>query len=63
MEEFNNFLSSQELLVKQFSSVFVIDGERYALVDDKRNFKEKVRDMAYSRSSNGSSSPEKKKIS
>ena len=48
-------LSSQELLVKQFASVFVKDGEGYALVADKRNFKEKVRDMTYSRSSNGSS--------
>ncbi|KAH0751748.1 hypothetical protein KY285_004896 [Solanum tuberosum] len=61
LEEFENLLSSQELLAKQLASMFVKDGEGDALVADKRNFKGKSRDMSHSRSSSDSSSPGKKK--
>ncbi|XP_049391577.1 LRR receptor-like serine/threonine-protein kinase FLS2 [Solanum stenotomum] len=51
---------AHKLLAKQLASVFVKDGEGYALVADKRNFKGKSRDMLHSRSSGGSSSLGKK---
>ena len=38
LEEFENLLSSQELLAKQLASVFVKNIEEDALVADKRNF-------------------------
>jgi len=38
LEEFENLLSSQELLVEKLASVFVKDGEGDALVADKRKF-------------------------
>ncbi|TMW99638.1 hypothetical protein EJD97_002246 [Solanum chilense] len=50
-ENFENLLLSQELLAKQLGSVFVKDEEGDALVANKRNFKEKSRDMSHSRSS------------
>ena len=40
LEEFENLLSSQELLAKQLASVFV-KGEENAFVANKRNFKGK----------------------
>ena len=57
LEEFENLLSSKELLAKQLASVFVKNREEDALVDDKRNFKEKPGDMPQSRSLGGSHSP------
>ncbi|KAH0730993.1 hypothetical protein KY289_002181 [Solanum tuberosum] len=53
LEEFENLLSSQELLAKQLASVFV-NREENVLVANKRNFKGKIGDMLYSRSSGGS---------
>ncbi|KAH0644181.1 hypothetical protein KY284_032065 [Solanum tuberosum] len=60
LEEFENLLSSQELLANQLASVFVKDGEGDALVADKRNFKGKTGDMPHSQSSGGSRSPREK---
>lgn len=57
--EFENLLSSQELLTKQLSSVFV-KREENALIADKRNFKGKTRDMSHSRFSGGLRSPREK---
>uniref|UniRef100_M1C9B9 CCHC-type domain-containing protein n=1 Tax=Solanum tuberosum TaxID=4113 RepID=M1C9B9_SOLTU len=62
LEEFENLLSSQELLAKQLASVFV-KGEENALVANKRNFKGKTRDVPHSRSSGGSRSPGEKEES
>ncbi|KAH0636544.1 hypothetical protein KY289_036459 [Solanum tuberosum] len=59
LEEFENLLSSHELLAKQLASVFV-EGEGNALVADKRNFKGKARHILHSGLSGGSSSPGKK---
>ena len=56
LEEFENLLSSQELLAKQLASIFV-KGEENALVANKRNFKGKTRNIVHSRSSDGSLSP------
>ncbi|KAH0678932.1 hypothetical protein KY284_020017 [Solanum tuberosum] len=50
LEEFEIFLSSQEFLAKQLASVFVKEVEENALIANKRNFKEKERDMPHSRS-------------
>ncbi|KAH0733942.1 hypothetical protein KY285_009649 [Solanum tuberosum] len=60
LKEFENLLSSQELLAKQLASVFVNNGEGYALVANKRNLKGKIRDMMHTRSVGGSSLPGKK---
>ncbi|KAH0705082.1 hypothetical protein KY289_010158 [Solanum tuberosum] len=60
LEEFENLLSSQELLAKQLASVFVNNGEGCALVANKRNFKGKIRDMPHTRSVGGSRLPGKK---
>ncbi|XP_015164455.1 uncharacterized protein [Solanum tuberosum] len=60
LEEFENLLSSQELLANQLASVFVKEGEENARVANKRNFNGKTRDMPHSRSSSGLSSPGKK---
>ncbi|KAH0708312.1 hypothetical protein KY284_009739 [Solanum tuberosum] len=60
LEEFENLLSSQDLLAKQLASVYVNNGERYALVANKRNFKGKIRDMLHTRSVGGSSLSGKK---
>ncbi|KAH0674426.1 hypothetical protein KY284_025513 [Solanum tuberosum] len=63
LKEFENLLSSQELLAKQLTSVFIKYGEGDALVVEKRNFKGKSRDMSHSRSSGASSSLRKKEKS
>ncbi|KAF3666326.1 hypothetical protein FXO37_10615 [Capsicum annuum] len=63
LEEFENLLSSQELLVKQLAGEFFKEREGNALVADKRNVKEKARDMPHSRFSGGLSLPEKKEES
>ena len=55
LKEFENLLSSQELLAKQLASVFV-KGEENSLVA-KRNFKGETRDMLHFRSSDGSRLP------
>ncbi|XP_016498615.1 uncharacterized protein LOC107817324 [Nicotiana tabacum] len=60
LEEFENFLSSQELLAKQMVDVSIKEGEGNVLVVDKRNFKGKSRDSMHFQSSSGSSSPGKK---
>ncbi|KAH0714401.1 hypothetical protein KY284_007306 [Solanum tuberosum] len=60
LEEFENLLTSQELLAKQLAGVFVNDIEGYALVANKRNFKGKTRDVSHTRSLGGSSLPGKK---
>ena len=60
MEEFENLLTSQELLAKQWARVFVKDEEGDALVADKSNFKGKTGDMSHSQSSSGSRSPREK---
>ncbi|XP_070007239.1 uncharacterized protein [Nicotiana sylvestris] len=60
LEEFEDLLSSHELLAKQMASVSIKEGEGIALVADKRNFNGKSRDIVHFRSSSGSSSPGKK---
>jgi len=57
LEEFENLLSSQELLTKQLASVFVKEGEENALVADKRNFKGKAINILHSGLSGSSSLP------
>nr|XP_016484341.1 PREDICTED: uncharacterized protein LOC107804904 [Nicotiana tabacum] len=47
LEEFKNFLSSQELLAKQMAGVFVKEGKGNALIADKGNFKGKSRDSLH----------------
>ncbi|KAH0636993.1 hypothetical protein KY289_036908 [Solanum tuberosum] len=55
LEEFENLLSSQELLVKQMAGVSIKKGEENALVSNKSKFKGKtVRDRPHSRFQSGS---------
>ncbi|PHT97496.1 hypothetical protein BC332_33577 [Capsicum chinense] len=61
LKEFDNLLSSQELLAKQLSSEFVKERKENALVADKRNVKGKIREMPHFQFSGSSSSPRKKK--
>ena len=49
LEEFKILLLSRELLEKQLASDFVKNAERGALVANKRNIKEKSRDMSHKR--------------
>lgn len=44
LEEFENLLSSQELLDKQMIEASIKEGEGIALVADKRNFRTNTRD-------------------
>ncbi|XP_019227164.1 PREDICTED: uncharacterized protein LOC109208498 [Nicotiana attenuata] len=44
LEEFENLLSSQELLAKQMAGVSIKEGEGNALVADKRNYRGKSRE-------------------
>ncbi|XP_070003476.1 uncharacterized protein [Nicotiana sylvestris] len=62
LEEFENLLSSQELLAKQMAGVSIKEGEGNALVADKRNFKGKSRDSMHFQSSSSSSSLGKKGV-
>ncbi|XP_070025820.1 uncharacterized protein [Nicotiana sylvestris] len=62
-EEFENLLSSQELLTMQMAGVSIKEEEGNAIVTDKRNFKGKSRDSMHFQSSSGSSSPRKKEES
>lgn len=60
MEEFQNLLSSQELLAKQLNDVFIKNVEGIALAANKRNFKENTTDILHNRSLGDSSSRGKK---
>ncbi|XP_059306174.1 uncharacterized protein LOC132057554 [Lycium ferocissimum] len=62
LKEFENLLSSQELLAKQMASVSIKEGEGNALIANKRNFKGRQkrsgsREMTHSQFHEGSSSP------
>ncbi|XP_059294724.1 uncharacterized protein LOC132047737 [Lycium ferocissimum] len=65
LEEFENLLSSRELLAKQMASVSIKEGAGNALVANKRNFKEihersYSREMIHSQFHEGSSLPRQK---